>query len=104
MVSHIAFYIIDSIYQVFLINLLHIICFMCSKWLNISSWPIEGTLTGTTTPTQTGPDGNGNEVVLYISESSRTCAYLSDVLVSYQRHSLGARGLTPLQRCGLLIQ
>ena len=34
--------------------------------------PIDGTLTGTTTPKQSGPGCNGNEGVLHISQDSRT--------------------------------
>ena len=36
------------------------------KWLNSSVWPIDGTLTGTITPSQSGPGSNGNEELLRI--------------------------------------
>ena len=40
--------------------------------MNISSWPIDGTLTSTTTPGHSKPGSNGNEGVLHIPQSSRT--------------------------------
>ena len=49
----------------------------------------EWTLTGTSTPGQSGPGGNGNEEVLHIPKSSRTGTSPSDGLVSYPGHSLG---------------
>ena len=61
---------------------------MYRKWLNISIWSIDGTLTGTTTPGQSKPGSNGNEEVLYIPQSSRTKVSLSYVLVSYLEHKL----------------
>ena len=48
------------------------------------------TLSGATTPVQSGPGSYGNEVVLCISQSSSiTEALSSDCLVSYPGHSLG---------------
>ena len=41
------------------------------KWLNSPIWPIDRTLTGTTTQGQIGHGSNGNEDVLYIPQSSR---------------------------------
>ena len=41
------------------------------KWLNSSIWPIDQTLTGTTTPGQSGRGGNGKESVLHIPQNSR---------------------------------
>ena len=35
-------------------------------------WPIDGTLTGTTTLGQSGPKSNGNEGVLQLPQSSKT--------------------------------
>ena len=35
--------------------------FKYSKWLNSSIWPIDGILTGTTTPDQSEPESKGNE-------------------------------------------
>ena len=40
--------------------------FKYSKQLKSSIWPIDGTLTSTTTPGYGGPGSNGNECVLYI--------------------------------------
>ena len=60
-------------------------CCIQSDWiqiiLNRSIWPIDGTLTGTTTPSQSGTRNNGNERVLHIALISRT-----GVLVSYPGH------------------
>ena len=53
-----------------------------SKSLNSSIWPINETLTGTTTADQTGSGKNGNGRVLHILQSSWTEASPSDVLVS----------------------
>ena len=39
-------------------------------------WPIEGSLTGTTTLCQSGTGSNGNDGVLYIPQSSRTGAHI----------------------------
>ena len=59
-----------------------------SKWLNSSIWPINGTLTGVTTPCQRGPGSNSNEEVLHIFQSSSTEFSPSDSLVSYPEHTL----------------
>ena len=40
--------------------------------LNISTEPLKGTLTETSTPGQSEPGSNGNEGVLHIPHSSRT--------------------------------
>ena len=48
-------------------------------------WPIDGTLSGTTTSSQSGPGSNGNEGGLHISQSDSP----SDSLVSFSGHSLG---------------
>ena len=51
-----------------------------------SIWPIDRTLSGATTPGQSGPGSNGNEGVLHIPQcSSITGASPSDCLVSYNR-------------------
>ena len=53
------------------------------------------TLSGATTPGQSGPGSNGNEGVLRIPQShSITGTSPSDCLVSYPGHSLGRRGLS----------
>ena len=46
-----------------------------SKWLTCSIWPIDGMLTGTITPGQSGTRCNGNEGVLYIPQSSLSDAH-----------------------------
>ena len=53
------------------------------KWLSSPIWSIHGTLTGTTTPGQSGPGNKNNEEILHISQSSKTEALPSDGLVSY---------------------
>ena len=67
-----------------------------------SIWPIGRTLSGATTPGQSGPGSNSNEGTLSIPQSSSiTEARLSDCLVSYQ--DIHWRSLTPLQRCSQCI-
>ena len=57
---------------------------------NGSTWPIDRTLSGATTPGQSGPGSNGNEEVLRIPQSSSiTGAWQSDCLMSYPGHSIG---------------
>ena len=66
---------------------------------NSSFWPINTTLSGATTPSQSGARSDGNEGVLCISQrSSITRVSLSDDLMSYAGHSL--RGM---QICILCI-
>ena len=62
--------------------------------MNSSIWPIDGTLTGTTTSGQSEPGSNDNERVHHNLKSSRTGT--SPSCVSYTGHSLGL-GL-PLDR------
>ena len=50
-------------------------------------WPIDETLTSTTTQGQDGPGSNGNEGVFHILQSSRTEASQSNGL--YLGHLLG---------------
>ena len=50
------------------------------KCLNNSVWPIDGTLTRTTTPGQSGARGNGNKGVLHIPQSSRARASSLDAV------------------------
>ena len=53
-------------------------------------WPIDKTLSGATTPSQSGPGNDDNKGVLRILQSSSiTEASSSDCLVSYPRYSLG---------------
>ena len=55
-----------------------------------SIWPIERTLSGATTPSQSGPGSEGNEEVLCILQRSNiTGASPSDFLVSYQDTFVG---------------
>ena len=69
---------------------------------NSSIWPIDKTLSGATTPGQSGPGSDGNEGALHIPQSSSiTGASSSDCLVSYTGHSF--RGPTSLQRCSQCI-
>ena len=57
---------------------------------NSSIWPIDRTLSGANTPGKSGPESDGNEGVLYITQSSNiTEASSSDCLVSYLGHLLG---------------
>ena len=60
------------------------------------------TLTGTTTPGQGRPGSNGNEEVLHIPEWFRTGASHSNGSKSYTGNLMWG-GLTPLQRCSLLL-
>ena len=61
-------------------------------------WPIYKTLSGATTPGQSGSGSNVNDGLLHIPQSfSITGTSPSDCLVSYPGQSLG--DLTPLQRC-----
>ena len=54
-----------------------------------SIWPIDRTLSGATTPGQSGPGSNGKEGVLCIPQSSSIIgASPSHCLVSYSEHSL----------------
>ena len=52
--------------------------FICiqSYWiriiLSISTWPIDGTQTGTATPGKSGPESNANEEIFYTHHISRT--------------------------------
>ena len=52
-------------------------------------WLIDGTLTGTTTPGQSGPVSNDNEEVPYSPQSSGIGALPSDGLVFYSPSQLG---------------
>ena len=56
---------------------------------NSSIWPIDRTLSGATTPTQSEPVNDSNKGVLHIPQSSSiTGASPSDCLVSYPELSL----------------
>ena len=60
-----------------------------------------GTLTGTTTPSR--PESNGNEMVLYIPQSSRRGAPPSDTVSSHIQDTHWWRDFTLLQRCSRRI-
>ena len=61
---------------------------MSSLFSSIGS--IDRTLSGATTPGQSGPGSNGSEGVFHnLQSSSITEASLSDNFVSYPGHSLG---------------
>ena len=65
--------------------------------------PIDKTLSGATTPGQSGSGSDGNEGVLHVSQSSSITRNLpSDRLVLYPGHSLVA-SLTPLKRSSRCI-
>ena len=48
--------------------------------LNISIWPIDGNLIGTTTSVHSGPGSYDNEEVVHISKNSSTGASQSDAV------------------------
>ena len=95
--------------------------FSKSKQLR-SIWPIDRTLSGATTQSQSGPGSDGSKEVLRIPQSSSiTGTSSSDCLVSYPGHLFGESypsaelqsvysavpadwwSLTPLQRCSRYI-
>ena len=61
-----------------------------------SMWPIDRTLSGTSTPSQSGPGSNGNELIPRVSQSTNTVPSPSDGSVSYRGHSLV--GVLPFNR------
>ena len=61
---------------------------------NISIWPIDETLTGTSTLSQSGPESNDKEGLSLLPQRSKTRAFtIRCNLVSYQKHLLGGRGV-----------
>ena len=64
---------------------------MSSKSLNSSNQPLDVSLTGTTTPDQSGPESNGNERVLHISQKCKTGTSPSDSFMSYPGYSLAEK-------------
>ena len=48
-----------------------IIIIILNKWLNGSIWPIDGTLTGTTTPNQSETESSHNEGINYIPQTAK---------------------------------
>ena len=70
---------------------------------NSSIWPIDRSLSGATTPGQSGPESDSNEEILCIPQSSFTTGVSSsDCFMSYTERSLGV-GLTSLKRCSRCI-
>ena len=89
-------------FQVFLYNSHNLTAVFCLHTV-CSIWPIDRTLSGATTPGQSGPGSDDNEGVLYISQISEAGVFPSDSLMSHPGHSLRWGGLTPLQRCSWCI-
>ena len=67
-----------------------------------TTWPIDITLSGATTPDRSRPASDSNEVLRIPESSSITVASRSDCLVSYPGHSFGGL-LTQLQKLGWYI-
>ena len=67
------------------------------KWFNNSIWPMNGTTTGTTTPSQSGPGSNDYGKVLHTPQRSWTEAS------PYLGHLLGGGVCIPLLRCSWCI-
>ena len=66
--------------------------------LKNSIWPIDRTLSGDITLSESGPMSNGSEGVFDIPQSSRRGASFSDCLVSYPGHSfVGSYPSTEMQ-------
>ena len=69
----------------FLCTLMFLHMFKTYLYLIVTSiWPIDRTLTGTTTPGQHGPASNGNEVKLHTIQSWTS---IRGNFVSYRKHS-----------------
>ena len=64
----------------------HLNGFKYSEWANSFIWTIDGILSGPITPSQSGPEANGNEGVLQIPQISSLTIRCS--LVLYSRHTL----------------
>ena len=65
---------------------------------NSSIGPIDRGKSSASTPGQSGPGSNSNEVVLHISQSSRARTLPSDCLMSYPGHTFLVVGTLPLHR------
>ena len=59
---------------------------------NGSIWPIDGTLTGTTTPGQSGSESNDNEVVFHTCLNSKTGAWPWEAVLCPTLHTLFGEG------------
>ena len=76
---------------------------VCLNTQFTSFWPIDRTLSGATTPGQSGLGSGGNEGVLHIPQSPCiTGTPLSDCSVSYPGNSLGW-GVLPLCREAVVV-
>ena len=74
------------------------ILFSISTWFG-SIWPIDRTLSGATTPGQSGHESDGNKEIHHISQStSITGSSPSDCFVAYIRTLIG-EDFTSWQRC-----
>ena len=88
MVSSIAM--LNELFHLTSVICLHTVkCFKYGKWLNSSTWPTDGTWTGTASLGQSGPGSNDNERILHIFQNSSIGGTTSVVLMSYLGHSLG---------------
>ena len=86
--------IFQVLYVILIIQFNSFICgqvksFKCRKWLDISIWPIDRILTGTTSHGLSGPGSNDNEGVIHVPIRYMSGASPSDDLFSYLRHSVG---------------
>ena len=79
--------------------------YSCSRQSSRSIWSIDRTISGATSPGQSGPGTNGNVCVggvLCTLQSSKTGISPFYFFLLYLGHSLGW-SLTPLQRCNRCI-
>ena len=90
-------------FQVLLYNSHNLTWVICLHTV-CSIWPIDRALSDATTPGQSGLRSNSNEGVLHIIKISKAGGSPLDGLISYWRHSVALKGLTPLQRCSRYIQ
>ena len=62
---------------------------------NCAIWPINGILSGASSPVQSRPGSNGDEGVFHIFQRSKSGALLSHCLMSYPGIHWESGGLTP---------
>ena len=74
-------------FQVLLYNSHDLTSVICLQTV-CSIWPRDRTLSGATTPGQSGPESNSNKEVLHIPQIFKAGALQSDGLMSYPGHSL----------------
>ena len=70
---------------------------------NNSSRPIDGTVSGATTPGQSGPRSNGNKGVLCIPQIFKAEVSLSDGLMLYKDTPCGTVVYSPSRQRSLLL-